>query len=63
MNINLLIDDVVERIARGETVRVKLAFKNEIIDQHKDKYPDEQIIIVSQDDNYVFFKQKEITNE
>ena len=57
MNINQIIDDVTERIARGETVRVKLAFKDEVTERYNNKYPDRQLEVVSQDDNYTYFKR------
>ena len=61
MNIKAAIYDVVERLARGKPVRVKLEYKEIVLSQLKEEYPSVEAITEKEDENYTYLRAK--TNE
>jgi len=56
-NINAAIKEVIIRIIKGEKVRVKQEYKETVFDIMKQDYPAVNILIVSEDDQYVYIRK------
>ena len=61
MNVNAAIKDVIHRIVRGERVRVKLEYKDEVFSIMQKDYAAVKIYTESEDDQYVYIRKVQNT--